>query len=125
MKDREVVPDYDSDGSDTIRQKIAMSTNKKTMKISNSWQEKNDQIAQARDQEECYETGFNKSNIFPRQDEWKSLRSISRTKNSPKSRKKESKMIAVALSRKDRIWRNCDVMLKIQDAPRQKKIRWS
>jgi len=36
MKDHKVVPDYDSDGSDTIRQKIAMSTNKKTMKIANN-----------------------------------------------------------------------------------------
>jgi hypothetical protein len=36
MKDREAMSDYDSDGPDTIRQKIAMSTNKKTIKIANS-----------------------------------------------------------------------------------------
>jgi hypothetical protein len=36
MKDREAMSDYNSDGPDTICQKIAMSTNKKTIKIANS-----------------------------------------------------------------------------------------
>jgi len=36
MKDREAMSDYDSDGPDTICQKIAISINKKTIKIANS-----------------------------------------------------------------------------------------
>jgi hypothetical protein len=39
MKDREVVPNFESAVPDTSRQKITMSTNKKTMKIAH-WQEK-------------------------------------------------------------------------------------
>jgi len=40
MKDREAMSDYDSDGPDTICQKIAISINKKTIKIAISWEEK-------------------------------------------------------------------------------------
>jgi len=61
---------YDSDGPDKICQKIAMSCNNKTMKITKNWRKisdwcpssnirrietSDDQIAQARDQEEFYE----------------------------------------------------------------------
>lgn len=80
-----------------------------------------DQIAQARDQEEFYETESKKSNISTRQEEWKSRRNISRTENLSKSRKQEPKTIACAFSRKDWIWRNCDAKCKRFKMPQGKR----
>jgi len=54
MKDREAMSDYDSDRPDTIRQKIAMSINKKTIKIANSWEEKKPKLKQLKKMPDWY-----------------------------------------------------------------------